>query len=578
MSISAIKAGKAFYEILAEDKTDKGLSSAEAKLRKFGMTVGAMGLAIGGFADAALVGLGAMVKAFAGAGDEISDAMNVTGLSGDFLQTLRFGAADAGVSLQGLIGGLTKFNSVLAKAAAKGGQVVGIDAKDLMAMKPDERILAVVDAIEKIPDPAQRARAAMDAFGKSGAKLLPAFEGGAEALTDAMADLKSKGLIMSDEDRQLAVQAEGAFLSMGLAIDRVTQVIAAAATPAFLAVFDVIQTVIEGVVQFIDKNRALVAGLTIGLGVLAAVGTALFAVGVAATVASFASAGLAAIWAGMGVALAVITSPITLIVAAIVACGAAALVAAYQLDQLFNAGAGFQALKDMAATATTGIQLLWTAISNGKWDLAGQLVMNGLGMAFEGGLLALKQMWVEFANWFSELMIKVMQDVVSTISEGFSVALENIEKFMGSSQVTAFLRILNRGWQAAAPAAASEMRTFTKQSNRFVMGDTPTRFAGAAGDLARTIAELEALNASKDKDLEDKAGLADFGNVSKQMEQSKLIASSAGFSSSVGAGRIGFAAPPNAAEEKQVELLGQINKGIDDLGDKVEGLEGLAFE
>jgi hypothetical protein len=401
MSIAAIKAGKAFYEIFAEDKTKSGLSSAEQGLMRFGARIGIIGASMAAFSATAMTGIAALVKSFAGAGDEISDAMNVTGLSSEFLQTMQFRAADAGVSFNALIGSLTKFNMVLAKAASKGGKVVGLDAKSLMSMDPDERIKAVIDAIDSIPDPAMRAKAAMEAFGKSGAKLLPAFEGGAEALNAAMADLQSRGLIMSDEDRQLAVEAEGAFLSLSLAMSRVSQVIAAALAPAFIKVAAVVQSGTEAVVEFLDNNRTLIAALGTGVAIIGAVGVALMGLGAAAIFASLATTGLGILMTALGAVAGFLTSPFFIIAAAITACAVAAGTAVYHLDQVHRGGAGFKAVSDAASEAARSVDAVAQALMGGEWGLAFDFIATSLEQAFDTAILSIKQKWSDLTTFIA---------------------------------------------------------------------------------------------------------------------------------------------------------------------------------
>lgn len=561
MSIAAIKAGSAFYEIYSQDKTSKGLDSAEAKLRQFGARIGTIGVAMAGFAAAGLTAIGAMVKSFAGAGDQISDAMNVTGLSSDFLQTLQFGAADAGVAFDALVGSVTKSNKLLADAATGGKKanatlaMLGLTASDLMEMNPDERFKALADAIERIPDPAQRAAAAMAVFGKSGAKLLPALEGGMQALNDQMADLKSRGLIMSDEDRQLAVQAEGAFLSLSLALSRVTQVIAAAATPAFLAVFDVIQTVVEGVVQFIDANRGLVAGITIGLGVIGVIGVVLMGVGAAFIAASLAATGFAAVMAGLGIAAAVIASPITLVVAAIVACGAAALVSAYYLDQLFNGGAALQFLKDAATSAMNAMQLLWQAVSNGRWDLAGQMISQAISTSFYGLILTIKEAWNDMTIWMVQSVVNAMAKLES-----------QLPKFARDR-----LGLAGRGQSVIEGM---------KARGEVGLADDRQRAIDASLAYSKTVAEIAALPKNKIADLLASKGVAlpNMGNVGNKMMQSSLLSESVGTGSSIAAGLLGRAAPANSAQEKQLDAQLEGNKLLDKIFGAVEGLEGLTAD
>lgn len=558
MSIAAIKAGKAFYEIFAKDNTSKGLSSAEQKLMRFGTKIGLIGTAMAGFAAASLTGLTMMIKGFAGAGDAISDAMNVTGLSSDFLQTLQFGAADAGVSFDALVGSLTKFNTTLAKAAS-GNKVanaalakMGLNINSLMAMSPDDRFKAVAEAISKISDPAQRAAAAVAMFGKTGAKLLPAIEGGATSLNEAMADLKANGQIMSDEDRQLAVEAEGAFLSLSLALSRVSQVIAAAVTPAFLKIMSVLQSVVQGVVQFIDNNRTLVAWITGGIVVIGALGLALMSIGAIAIAASMAATGLAAAMSAVGAIAAFLASPVFLIVAAIVACGAAALVAAYYLDQLFNGGAALNFLKDAAMGAWEAMQLLWMAVSNGKWALAGQLIGNALKLGFYGAILAIKEAWNSLTLW---------------MIESFAKAIARLE-----SQLPTWIKDrFNIGEFTANIAQDARAR------GNDGLADDRAAVAEAAAALAKIAADIRLVGEEAKAKRQQQADTADFGIVSDNMRQSSLMSGSAGAFSSAAAARLGFAAPANIAE-KQLNAAMEGNKLLEGINDKIEELEGLTAD
>jgi hypothetical protein len=52
---------------------------------------------------------------------------------------------------------------------------LGLDMDDLRKKTPSEQFQAIGEAINKLPDPAERATAAMDVFGKSGATLLAVF-------------------------------------------------------------------------------------------------------------------------------------------------------------------------------------------------------------------------------------------------------------------------------------------------------------------------------------------------------------------------------------------------------------------
>jgi hypothetical protein len=374
-----------------------------------------------------------------------------------------------------------------------------------------------------------------------------------EALNEQMADMKARGLLMSDEDRQLAVEAEGAFLSLSLAMSRISQVIAAAVTPAFLEVMDVLQSVVEQVVTFIDNNRSLVMWITGGVVAIGALGIVLMGLGAVCIGASLATTGLTMALTALSAVVAFLTSPLFIITAAIVACGIAALVSAYYLDQLFNGGAALNFLRDAALAAWDAITLLWTAIANGRWDLAGQLIGNGLAAGFYGAILMIKQAWLDMTVWLVETIAAAVAKIENALPEwitkklGFSAKVEGLAAGIRGSGETAL---------AADRNAAAE----------------------SAMALLDTVASINGLNETIKADRAAKAGLADFGSVSDFAKQSSILSGSVGATISSNAARLGFAAPANSIDEKQLDVLQQIKGGVDDMIDGIDQLEGLTAD
>lgn len=393
MSLASIKAGRAFYEIFAEDKTGEGLSQAEMRLQKFGVKIGTIGASMTAFAAAGIGSLLGMVKAFADIGDVLGDAMGETGLSGEFLQALKFGAADVGVSFEMLRGGVSKLNKTLAEAARgeKGASDrlarLGLSINALLAMSPDERFMAVADAIAALPDPAQRSAAAIDLLGRSGARLLPMLAGGAKGLGELFDRLKSKGLILSEADIELAGRADGAFLLFSATLKQIAALIGAAVAPAFIEIMKVIQGATEEVARFINNNRGLVTVLAVSLAVIGAVGITLMAVGAAAIFASLASTGLAMAMGALSAVVAFLSSPLFLIAAAITACGVAAITSAYYLDQLFNKGQGFEFMAGAVEHVNMQLNVLLASLTSGKWELAFEFIAASFEQAFAGAIL-----------------------------------------------------------------------------------------------------------------------------------------------------------------------------------------------
>ena len=557
MSVASIKAGKAFYEIFAEDKTSKGLSSAEQALMRFGTKIGIVGAGMAAFSAAALTGITSLVKGFADTGDVLGDAMGQTGFTGEFLQSLKFGAADVGVTFENLRGSISKAQKTLAEAAAGSKTAtkrltdLGLSTKELMALTPDQQFLAMADAIAKIEDPAQRAKAAMDIFGKSGARLLPMLIMGAQGLSDQFQSLKDRGLILSEADIQLAGKADAAFLLFSTTLRQISDLIGAAFAPAFIEIMKVVQSAAEAVAKFINNNRTLFVWVGGGIVVIGALGLALMALGAVCIGASLATTGLTMAMAAAGAVAAFLTSPLFIITAAITACGIAALVSAYYLDQLFNGGAALNFLKDAALAAWESIKLLWMAIVNGRWDLAGQLIGQGLAAGFYGVILTIKQAWLDMIVWLIDSIAKAVSEIESILPEWAA------QKLGFSGQIKGLAAAANLGGELS-------------------LADDRKAAADAAIALAQTAAAIRNLGDEMKAERAGKFGLA--GAVSDFGKQSSILSGSAGATISSNAARLGFAAPANSIDEKQLEVLNQIKGGVDDLLDGVEGLEGLTAD
>lgn len=541
MSGAAIRAGQAFYELMAEDKTAKGIDSAEKRLRAFGARIGMIGTAMTSFSAAGLTAIWAMVKAFAGAGDNLADAMGQTGMGSDFLQTLKLGAADAGVGFDQLLASVNKFQSLLTDAAngSAGAQAtlakLGLTVADLAGLTPDQQFSKMADAISQIQDPAARAAAAIDVFGKSGARMLPMLADGAKGLAKQMADLKARGRLMSVEDLKTAQDAEATFLSLSNGLGRLVELIGAA--------------------LMLVGGMIAMAGVAIG--------------------------GLAVGFAAAGAVIGAILSPIGLIVAAIVGCGAAALVSAYYLDQLFNGGAALQFLTDMAKGAWEAMKMLWTAISNGRWDLAGKLITDGLNVAFTGGILSLKTAWVGFADWLMDLMVKLMTSVSKSVVDGMKGMLDSLQPLaerLGGSALGMLIgarAALNVG-SGKAEQFAKGLRTAGKAANQFGLGDSQDDAAQALAELAKTMEKI--------RELPDAAGRVtkdtdwDFGVRAKI--QQLLPNESQGFHNSGNARLAGYATPGNPVplQEQQLREQQDANKILDKILGRLEDADTLVFE
>lgn len=157
-----------------------------------------------------------LIKGSFEAADAMSNLSDRLGIGIESLSAL-VGAADlADVSVMELTGSLEKMLKTiddardLSSAAAKAFQSLGIDPRTFGGQSPDEILFRISDALAAIPDPARRAGAAMEIFGKSGQKSLNLLTQGSAELRRAMAEVRNLGGVLTPREQAKINQADDA--------------------------------------------------------------------------------------------------------------------------------------------------------------------------------------------------------------------------------------------------------------------------------------------------------------------------------------------------------------------------------
>jgi hypothetical protein len=165
----------------------------------------------------------------------------------------------AGVSMDTIGAAVTKADVAFVRAAegsktaADAFASIGLSLDNLQGLSAAERFDAIVDAIAALPTEAQRAEAAVQLFGRSGAQLLPLFAGGAEGIAAARAEAERFGLTLTGMQGQNVEAMNDAFTRAQQAVAGVVQQVVAYLAPA-----------IEGVTTAFSDLVGNVGGATIG--------------------------------------------------------------------------------------------------------------------------------------------------------------------------------------------------------------------------------------------------------------------------------------------------------------------------
>lgn len=172
---------------------DKQMANATGSLSR--AELAAIGLTAA-FAIEKIVGFAREVGRFAG---EMSDLSARTGIGVERLQALNLVGVDVGISVEQMADAIAQLSRRLVgedPGAVKALEQLGLKAKELIALSPDEQLFAIAEAISQIPNPTERSAVAMELLGRSGAKMLPLLTDGFKELTLAA---ERSGGVMSKE-------------------------------------------------------------------------------------------------------------------------------------------------------------------------------------------------------------------------------------------------------------------------------------------------------------------------------------------------------------------------------------------
>lgn len=424
-----IKAGRAYVELLLKDGAfTKGLRNAGNKLKDFGSATAAIGASITA-AWASIVGpLLAAVNHFSEVGSALADMSARTGVSAGALAELGYAAEQTGASMEDV-------EKAIANMAKKGNK-----------KSFDEQAAAIA----KIADPAKQAKAAFEAWGKSGIKLIPMIENMQELRQEA----RDLGLVPTDAAVAAADAVGDAFDRTKKAAGAVVFQIGAALAGAVTKAANTITRIVVSINKWVQQNQALVVTVAkIGLALMAA-GAAIAAVGTAIAGLGFIFTGIAAAVATLGTVLGVLLSPLGLITAALVA-GAVVWAKYTASGQAAVAGVmGF--LGQFAETFQKTFGGIADAIQAGDLELAGRIAMAGLKVALLQGVAAIAN---AVGGQFGDFLGTIGQQIVSgDLSGAWATTLAGMQDMWAQFSegmvaiFTGAMRAVTDAWQATTSA------------------------------------------------------------------------------------------------------------------------------
>lgn len=565
-SADKVQAGEAFVRATVVDETKEPLAAITRDMKAWGQSLSdigkgvmAGGLAISGAGLALLTPLLAAAGRTEALGSALADMSARTGATIESLGALKYAAEQSDVSFDALGMAITKLQKLLADpAASKSGLTdLGLDPAALMAMKPEEQFAAIADKIAGIQDPAVRAAAAMEIFGKSGRDLLPLLNGGAQGIEELMARAVELGIVMDTETATAAEAWGDAWATLTTQTDHLIASIGSALIPYMNALAEVIQDNLGAIIAFVRENGAAVAAVAAtGIG-LQALGATVITVGASIT--------------AMGVALGVLTSPVTLVVAGVVALGAALVTAFGGWDEL--AGVMRAVFLPVAQEVIEVGGEIKDALSVG--GIAGAWELLGLNLKFfvESLVSAWGQGMTQIAHWIDELVQKVtlgLLDLENLMGKGW------LPDSLGAETVLERSQAWSAGWAMAAAETARQMELI-KQANQAELAAREAAAQPKEPDLVVYLDEpLEPFmprqkGGGKAGFFDAELDKTDWGEVAKTIDESfsAIGTTSAEVASRIGGFTVDWSRKTADNTGRMVETLDLINDHLDRWGPAV---------
>lgn len=190
------------------------------------------------------------------AGDAMGDLSKRTDVSVETLSKFEYLARLSGTSLESFATAFKFMNKTLGDAA-QGSQMaqsalaqLGLRFEELRSLSPEQQFIEIADRIDKLGNIADKTKVSMEIFGRSGSDLIPAMEGGADAIRKMNDEAERLGLVLGEDEVKRMQEFNDKWDTMTLKLERLAQ-------NGFSAVYESIVDVIDAYNILIGQNDRL---------------------------------------------------------------------------------------------------------------------------------------------------------------------------------------------------------------------------------------------------------------------------------------------------------------------------------
>lgn len=179
-----------------------------------------------------------MIKGSLDAANRLNDLSDRLGIAVNNLSRLEYAAKVTGVAQSNLTTGLQRMTRRISEAARGTGEAVdalqelGLSAEELNRLSPDEQFYRLADALNAVPNQADKVRLGMKLLDSEGVALLQTMKGGSDAIRQLGEESDKTGNTITAKFAAKATQANAAIIRMKGAAQGLTNEFALSLAPA----------------------------------------------------------------------------------------------------------------------------------------------------------------------------------------------------------------------------------------------------------------------------------------------------------------------------------------------------------
>lgn len=206
-----------------------------------------------------------IIKGSLDAANRLGDLSNRLGTTVEGLSRLEYAAKVSGVQSTTLATGLQRMTRRVSEASYGTGEAVkaldelGLSAKKLNTLRPEEQFEVLADALERVPSQSDKVRLGMKLLDSEGVALLQTMKGGSAAIRAMGEESDRVGNTISTKFANSATAANAAMIKLGAASTGLTNTMVSALGPTLAEIANWLTDVLPAAIEASRRGFKLLA-------------------------------------------------------------------------------------------------------------------------------------------------------------------------------------------------------------------------------------------------------------------------------------------------------------------------------